>query len=187
MRNLVLGIVLALSQVAEAASQDEVIQAESTIDARLGKFRFELRNLGAVPYTLWESTPAELVVYRPSGNVLQRLSLDVEISSPWFEFVDLNGDGYVDLLVYNACAGFALCSGPTRAADVFIFSPKLGRFVKSKTLSGRGEIAKSKAKGCVVANYKSGSAGYTNETWCFDIKTGSWKMVGSSGSGPDDE
>lgn len=187
MRNLLFVIVLALTQAAEAASHGEVIQAESTISPQLGKFRFELRSLGASPYKLWESTPAELVVYRQSGDVLQRLPLDVEISSPWFEFVDLNGDGYVDLLVYNACAGLALCAGPTRAADVLIFAPKLGRFVKSKTLSGRGEITKSKAKGCVVANYKSGLAGYTDEEWCFDIKTGRWKMVGSSGGEADDE
>jgi hypothetical protein len=90
-------------------------------------------------------------------------------------------------LLYSTCAGFASCSGPTRAADIFLFAPTLGRFVKSKTVSGLGEITKSKSHGCLFANYKSGPAGYTADEWCFNLKTGRWKIVGSSGGEPNGE
>lgn len=173
--------------VVSAAPPNKAITAGHEVNVQIGRLRFELNNLGTSPFKTWDATPAEIVVFRPNGEILQKLSVEVEIGDPYFDFIDLNDDGYVDLLLYDACAGYATCAGPTRAADVYLFAPKLGHFVKSKTMSGRGEISKSKKKGCLVANYKSSLAGYTDEEWCFNIKSGRWKMVGSSGGEPDAE
>jgi hypothetical protein len=184
MRNPLIGLILVLASVANAAPPNNSIVAEQVVSNQVGKLRFVLNNLGTKPFKLWEPTPAEIVVFRATGEVLQKLSVEVELETPFFDFIDLNDDGNVDLLLYSSCAGFATCAGPTRAADVYLFASKLGRFVKSKTMSGRGEISKSKNRGCVVASYKSGLAGYTAEEWCFNISTGRWKMVGSSGGEP---
>ena len=187
MRNPLIGFVLVLASIASAAPPNKPIVAEQVVSDQVGKLRFVLNNLGAKPFKQWEPTPAEIIVFRATGEILQKLSVEVELETPFFDFIDLNDDGYVDMLLYSSCAGFATCAGPTRAADVYLFAPKLGRFVKSKTMSGRGEISKSKIRGCVVANYKSGLAGYTDEEWCFNISTGRWKLVGSSGGEPDEE
>jgi len=113
------------------------------------------------------------------------LPVIVGINDPSFQFIDVNGDGYKDLLLYDACVGYAGCAGPSIAADVYLYIPNLKRFAQSKTLSGRGEIQPSSKKGCVIVNFKSGMQGYTDEEWCFNLSTGKLKMISSSGGEPD--
>jgi len=103
----------------------------------------------------------------------------VTIDKPWFETHDLNGDGYSDVVFYNSPAGYG--GSPSRGADVYLFIPKLGRFVKSKTLSDRGDVRPSSQRGCSDIEYKSGPTGYTTEKWCFNQSSGRWKLVSSSG------
>lgn len=114
-----------------------------------------------------------------SSKPFQVANALVTIEKPWFETHDLNGDGYTDVVFYNSPAGYG--GSPSRGADVYLFIPKLGRFVKSKTLSERGDVRPSSQRGCSDIEYKSGPTGYTTEKWCFNLSTGRWKLVASSG------
>lgn len=184
MRNLLISIVLCLSCIAYASPKKVKVAssvADISIEGQPTKLHFELINLGAEPYKRWSQIPAEIRITRPNGDLVQTLPVEIGIENPWFQFMDLNDDGYLDLLLYDNCAGFATCAGPTVAADVFLYVPTLQRFVQSKTMSGRGEITKSKTRACVEVSYKSGPTGYANEEWCFNLKTGRWKMVRSGG------
>ena len=186
MCNLLVALLLLVTCFAHAETGTSPLVAKQIVSEELGAFRFELHNRGEGPYVRGDVTQAEISIFKgDSDKLLQKLSVEVWIESPSFDFIDLNDDGYVDLILYDDCAGFALCGGPTLGADVFMFAPKLGRFVRSETLSGRGEIKKSKNKGCIIADYKSGPAGYTDEEWCFNLKKGHWKMVHSSGGDPE--
>jgi hypothetical protein len=124
----------------------------------------------------------EILVTNKHGKLLQSLAVEIWIFDPHLEFLDINDDGNMDLLFYNSDAG--MCCGATQGADVYIFSPKLKKFVKSKTLSGQGGITKTKAKGCVNINYKSSLGGYTDDKWCFNLKTGLWRMIKSTSNEP---
>lgn len=108
---------------------------------------------------------------------LQEIDTFAQIDEPWIELVDLNGDGYIDILFYNMHAGWG--SGPTIGADVYIYVPKLKKYVMSKTLTSRGRISKAKTTNCVNVLYKSSMMGYTTETWCFLKSKGLWKMDSS--------
>ena len=160
--------------------------ASAGIGKGIGKLRFELIKLGTEPYERWKQVAAEVRIFSSGSDTpLQTIGTQIGIPDPRFDFADLNGDGYKDLLLYNDCAGFATCAGPTIGADVFLYVPRLRQFVKSQTLSGRGEIGPSSNKGCALIRYKSGPAGYTDEEWCFNQKTGRWKLIMSSGGEPE--
>lgn len=177
MRHLLLGLLLVFAVVANAAPSKPVATEERFINKQVGKLRFVLNNISGEPFSREELLPAEIVVYQATGQVRQKLSVEVGIADPGFYFLDANDDGYVDLLLYDTCGGYIGCVGPLLMADVFLYAPKLGRFVQSQTLSGRGDISKSKHKGCVIAQYKSSATGYTNEEWCFNLKTGRWPLA----------
>lgn len=156
------------------------------IGKSVGILRFELVKIVVEPYERFKSVAAEIRIFGPSSTKpVQTIETQIGISNPQFSIADLNGDGFKDLVFYNDCAGFLACFGPTIGADVYLYIPKLRQFVKSQTLSGRGEVAPSASKGCAEVNHKSGPAGYTDETWCFNQKTGRWKLVKSSGGEPD--
>ena len=181
MRILTFSLFFVIASVANAAAPNNPTVADQFVNAQVGELRFVLRKLGSKPFRVWRQTPAEISVLNAKGILLQKLPIKVEIASPTFTFIDLNDDGYIDVLLYDACAGLQLCNGPTRSADVFLFTPKLGRFVKSKTLSNRGDISKSKATGCVAVNYENFASEFVDEEWCFDAGTGGWKITSSSG------
>jgi len=124
-------------------------------------------------------------IFRNGQNTpMQEIDAFAEIDKPWIELVDLNGDGYVDILFNNIHAGFG--SGPTIGADVFMYIPKIKKFVMSKTLTGRGQIEKASVNNCVNVLYKSSMMGYTGETWCFIQAKGIWKMDSSQRNEPDE-
>jgi hypothetical protein len=158
-----------------ALTQDKVIGAD------IGKLTFELIILDGHSKPIY----GEIHVKTSERNKIQTIPVESWLPQLSFDFIDLNDDGYLDLLFYNAQAGYA--AGPSTGADVFLYIPKLKKFTKSKTLSGAGNITKAESKGCVVVNYKSSMAGYTDEEWCFNQKVGSWGMVKSITNEPSAE
>ena len=144
------------------------------IGTSTGKLHFEINIIDDRDRPMY----AEIQVSTQNGKLLQSLPVEIWISDPYFDFLDINDDGYMDLLFYNSDAG--MCCGATQGGDVYIFAPKLKKFVKSKTLTGQGGITKTKSKGCVNVNYKSSLGGYTDDEWCFNLKIGRWKMIKST-------
>jgi hypothetical protein len=177
-------LLIATTSLARAA---EFLHYEKAIHPSVGALRFELVGVPATPKEQCcsgEDVKATLVVTDKSGKVIQKIPQDYfPVDRGRFDFLDVNGDGHFDLLIYNQRGGV----GPLMHADVWMYVPRLGLFVISKTLSGRGEVSKSKRTNCVLVEYKSGPMGYTTEEWCFNQAKGLWKLVGVSGGEPDDE
>jgi hypothetical protein len=173
----VVAIILILVTIAFATPKS--VTATADIGTGVGEYRFELHKIGTpTHFERWADVEVEILVFKKGNSeVLQRLPVDsISIDSPYFDIWDVNGDGYKDLLLYDESLG----AGPSSSADVFMYIPKLRQFVRSKTLSGRGNIEASKNKGCVIINYKCSAQAYTDEEWCFNISTGKWKMVKTS-------
>lgn len=166
--------------LASGAERPETVSAE--IGKDVGKYIFELHKIGKGTYGRWREVKAEIRIKKNGySEFSQRLPVVIGIPSPSFDITDINGDGYKDLLLYDTCAGYAGCAGPTTAADVFLYIPTLKKFVKSKTLSGRGDITISNNRWCVNVNYKCSDQDYIDEEWCFNLSTGKWKMINSTG------
>lgn len=101
--------------------------------------------------------------------------------TPRFEFIDLNDDGYQDLLFYNSTVG---AGNGHEAADVYLWIPRLHKFMQSKTLSQSGLIEKPKDhKGCITINFKCGISAWSSRTLCFQQRTGLWKPASSQSEG----
>lgn len=181
----ILAIGLAVTFFARAS---DFLRYEKTIHPSLGAFQFELLGVPAEP----RSEPCEscsginasLVISDTSGKVLQRIQ---PMSFPdfrgWLDFLDVNGDGYVDLLVYNQPEG----AGPLTHADIWVYVPRVGSFVMSQEISGRGEVKKSKRANCISIEFKSGPMRYTSEEWCFNQTKWHWRLVGRTEDEPEDK
>ncbi|MDD2829675.1 MAG: hypothetical protein PHW18_08895 [Sulfuricurvum sp.] len=154
---------------------------ESTdIGGKVGIVRAELMEIEKNEYV----TYAEIRLFHDQATIpFQRIAVDVEIERPYFEFVDLNGDTYKDLVFYRTCGAGYQCVGPFPfAGDVYIFNPDRERFEALSALSERGEVQSAKRKGCATVYYKSGLSGYTTETWCIDKRSCSgWKLKSLDG------
>lgn len=175
-----IGVFMAFSGILGfGAEKPETVSVDIGMGA--GDYIFELHKIGKGKYERWNEVDAEIRIKKKgSTKISQRLPVIIGIPSPTFDIIDINGDGYKDMLLYDACAGYAGCAGPTTAADVFLYIPKLKKFIKSNTLSGRGDITVSKNKGCVTVNYKCSDQDYIDEEWCFNLSTGKWKMTKST-------
>ena len=132
-------------------------------------------------------TGAGELVFRAGSldAVLLRTTVDVNWLQPHFDLLDVNADGYPDVIFYRQQCGFG--GSPTRCGDVYMYLPRLRTFARSATLSDRGELSRSKRKGCVDVQFKSGASGYTDETWCFHQGAGRWRLVKSTGGEPTQE
>lgn len=94
-------------------------------------------------------------------------------SAPSLELVDLSGDGYADLLVRHMTNGISSDSNLA-----YIWVPAKKHFVKSITLSDRGEISPLSTPGCVSSTYMcQGRNGFFTEEFCFKASTGLWRRV----------
>lgn len=122
-RNLLLAVFLTV-YIQTAYSAEKPIIDTANIGNGVGEYRFELHKIGTGNYRRNNDISAEIRIYKKgTTTILQRLQVIIEIDDPGFQFMDVNGDGYNDLLLYDACVGFAGCSGPSIAADVFILNP----------------------------------------------------------------
>lgn len=123
----------------------------------------------------------ELRVYR-AGDAEPRQTIPAVAERPAselsLEFVDLNGDGFQDLVFNNANTGNA---GAAYGADVFIWVPKLQRFVISETLSQAGELSPGRRPNCVKVKNKCSSVAWSESELCFNQANGRWRTVADSG------
>lgn len=130
------------------------------------------------------SFPLEVQVYRiADGALLQRLEVEAQRNDSLegqtrMEFLDLNDDGYQDLLVLTGHTGQA---GASLAYNAYLWAPQLQRFALSRTLSQVGEIAKSPRRGCVDVTRKCSPVSYNTSTYCFQQAKGTWRVTASDG------
>lgn len=168
-------VTAALTILCSAFVQAAPPVVSADIGGKVGVVRAELMDIERREYI----TYSEIRLFHNQATTpFQRIAVDVEIEGPYFEFVDLNGDGYRDLVFYRTCGAGYQCVGPSPyAGDVFIFRPKTARFEEVLVLSGRGDVQAAKTRGCATVDYKSGPAGYARETWCIDKRSfGGWKL-----------
>jgi hypothetical protein len=147
---------------------------------------FEIAELGKVRVRYEPSPPAPAQAdygtghlrFYLEGAMASFLSVPTEVDSiePFLDVWDVNGDGHKDVVFYRQKSGYG--GSPTRGGDVLLYVPRLRTFVKSQTLSERGELSAGNRKGCVKVEYKSGPSGYAREQWCFAQEKGRWRMVG---------
>jgi hypothetical protein len=181
MHKLIAFLALGLSFTLVAQAGD-FLRYEKKIHPSIGVLQFELIGVPAEPMSdeceSCNGIDATLEISDASGKVLQRIpQKDFPVFRGWLDFLDVNGDSYVDLIVYNQPEG----SGPLTHADIWIYDPRLRLFVLSKEISGRGEVKKPKRSNCISLEYKSGLMGYTSEEWCFNKAKGYWRLVRRSG------
>ena len=174
MHKLIFILLLTFSFCAKAdTTQTEKIEDTKLINHNIGKLHFVLKNLEDRPYS-FDTNRAQVLISSDNSQLIQTIPLEVSFSQPRFEFIDLNDDGYTDLLVYSSSA-----AGSIELANVFLYIPKLKKFVESQTLSNRGLIVKSKNHACVEVDFDQNVYGVSVEEWCFKIETGRWKMIKS--------
>lgn len=85
------------------------------------------------------------------------------------EFVDLNGDEFQDLVFTHSRYFLGMT-----VSDVYLWVPKLSKFVKSETLSGLGDLAAGSRPGCVTRSVNCSSNTYADSDICFTPATGRW-------------
>ena len=110
-------IILTLLSVTALADNSELPESFAEyqiINPRIGQLRFELKILDARS----RPTYGEIHIDILDGKTIQTIPVESWLPSPRFDFIDLNDDGYTDLLFYNTQAGFV--AGPSTGDDVFI-------------------------------------------------------------------
>jgi hypothetical protein len=86
---------------------------------------------------------------------------------------DISGDGNEDLLFMHELNGVS-----QEFHLVYLWVPAINRFVKSATLSDRGEIKAMDKSGCVTStSLCQGRTGYFQEEFCFNTSLGRWRLV----------
>ncbi len=163
-----------LSALAEPSLQEPIIEYRH-IHENMELFRFELQNLENHPYSN-DTNQANILIGKQNGLPIQTIPVEISFPQPAFDFIDLNDDGYVDLLLTTEDIG----GGSNSFQDVFLYVPKLKKFVKSNSISHQGEIIKEKKHGCVAVVYGRNATGHSADDWCFNLKTGRWKMIKSA-------
>jgi len=101
------------------------------------------------------------------GAPVQVLPLDDAASQPFrgsafFQGVDLNRDGWMDLKVLTTW-GF---SG-NEAFDVFRYAPSSGRFVPDSVLTGEGMVLPVEGRPCVATHWHLGIGVYSDGEYCW--------------------
>jgi hypothetical protein len=165
--------IASLNAHAEPSPPGSIDQYQFISDS-VGALRFVLQNPKNTPYSD-EVINAEIQVFSADQRLVQHIPVEVSFASPSFEFIDLNDDGYIDLLFYSS----EIPSGSIPLPEAYMYIPKLKKFVKSNTLSDRGAIRKSKSRSCVYITSDSNLFGYTVEEFCFSLETGKWKLKSS--------
>lgn len=136
-----------------------------------GQVRVEFRELRKDKRTVF----GEIQIRRAhDSSILQRVSTNVQRNTVFnFSSIDLNDDGYKDLLFYH---DYREGWGDKGAVDVFLWIPRLKSFVKSETLSGPWEIEKSKSVGCATAMEKCSTTSWRTREFCFNQTSGRWRI-----------
>lgn len=180
---LVFTLFIILSFGAKAESETRLKEAlveYKFINKIIGQYRFELHLVDWEINPIDESTglpysnrDAEMLITKLNGHPIQTIPLNLYIQNPYFEFIDLNDDKYIDLLIYTSDIPHGSISVP----EAFLYIPKLKKFVKSDSISSYGAITKSKKNGCINIEYERDGSGTTIDERCFSLKTGRWKLI----------
>lgn len=135
------------------------------------------------PNSLDGVASGELRIYRTKDkSLLQRIPTEVftPMANGAVQFWDMNADGFQDIEFVNNGGPYGIAS-----SDVYLWIPSLKRFVKSETLSGIGELSKTK-EGCVQVQHKCSSSTWNATVYCFNNKIGRWHIASDDGCiGPD--
>lgn len=112
------------------------------------------------------------------GTVAPHQVLELEVSLPKkelaFGFVDLDGDGYQDLVFSSDLTGSA---GPEVGIRVFRWQPSEQRLVFDGRLSSAGALRPAPQAGCVVAELLCRNRGWVPRTLCLKNMEGPWHDV----------
>lgn len=119
----------------------------------------------------------EIIVFSFQLNkIIQQIPASMFTKNGWLEFMDLNGDGYKDLIIYLP---LYFEGSPISSAYIWIYDPATFQFVEEEELSGRGYVEKAKTQGCTILSYRRSATlkpFYIGEYWCFDKKKKEWKL-----------
>ena len=154
-----------------------------SINKNIGQYRFELHRLEDTinPFNedsgnRYSMLQAEMLITKLDGQPIQTIPIIISLPNPFFEFIDLNDDNYIDLLIYTS----DIPNGSISVPEAYLYIPKLKKFIKSNTISSYGVITKSKKHGCVTIEYERTSSGSTVDETCFNLKTGKWRKIKST-------
>ena len=154
------------------AFSSENLVITQTVNPALGEFNFEFVGVRPQAKVTETKCPAsepnidtEIIIFDSKGEIIQRLPVNFLLfrCGGGVSFVDLNDDGYADLLIFNFTT-----VGPYTNADVYIFDPEQRKFKQSQELSGGGNYQKQRQKGCVLVEMKPPADDYIEETFCFN-------------------
>lgn len=118
-------VLLAKSALAESVS----INSQADIGNGAGAVRVSFAGIND------GTLSGELIVQKISdSSIIQRIKVEGIFYPPDtslnFEFIDLNDDGFKDMIFWNSRTGSA---GAAFAGDVFLWVPKLKRFMQSQS------------------------------------------------------
>jgi len=123
-------------------------------------------------------TPTGLEVYAPHGAARPAQRLAVKAIEPprrgrdFVEAVDLNADGWLDLMVMIWWGA----TGNT-GYDVFLYDPAARRFARSAALSDRSNPEPVAGRACVSTHSVGGSGGLVYSRGEFCWRGGTWVRV----------
>jgi len=119
----------------------------------------------------------EIIVFSFQLNkIIQQIPASMFTKEGWLEFMDLNGDGYKDLIIYPP---LYFDGSPISSAYIWIYDPVTLQFVEEEELSGSGYVEKAKTQGCIILSYRRSASQrpfYIGEHWCFDKKKKEWEL-----------
>ena len=122
----------------------------------------------------------ELRVYAARGQPpVQTISIELNLALPRdemsFEFSDLTGDGFADLVFTHSGRLQGMAD-----SNVYIWVPKRNAFIKSETLSGIRLFTVASRPGCVKQTFNCTSDSYAESELCFAQATGRWRTIQTS-------
>ena len=183
---LVRGVGFLLFLLTSSCLAKNNLYEERLINPAVGVFGFEVP--GIPPF---DGTPGHepnydlhtevIVIQKRTGKTIQRIPFYGRWPVSYIDYLDVDGDGYLDLLVGDADN----LQGPITGADVWLYSASAGRFIKNEELSGIGSITKKK-RHCVTIESKPIRRDYLTQEWCVDAKK-RWTLRSQTGGGPEFE
>jgi hypothetical protein len=147
-----------------AAFCEESMTWKAIINPKIGVFKFS-----------FNQDEKSIIVYSMRNkSVIQSISVPLFTENGWLEFMDLDDDGYKDIVIYSP---YYSRSGPIPSGEVWIFNPENSQFDENHDFSGEGEVEKAKQRGCVmVTNRAPDNYNYLTDFWCFDKKSKKWVL-----------
>lgn len=144
---------------------EESLTWKTMISPQVGEFKFT-----------YNKDEKNIIVYSMrSKSIIQKIPVPFFTNKGDVEFMDLDDDGYKDLVIYSPFYG---SSNPIPSGEVWVYSSNDSQFIQNEEFSGNGYVEKAKQHGCVmITNRSEDKYNYSTEYWCFDKKTQKWKLI----------